>query len=586
MTRIPDHCCRWLVAAVLLGVSAGSDGCGAGNDNQWDAAVDADAEAADAGPDAAPDGGTNHGVDWVTCSLDVNNPFGRLVECALIEVPLRHAEPEGPTIELWVQRVPASTEPKRGQIWFLQGGPGGSGADLGWMLDMVSEQAPSWDLLTTDHRGVGNSARLGCPVQEALGSESGFRITQSEWPACLQHVQGTWGDDLAEFTTTAAARDMGLLVDRLREPGLAVHLFGVSYGTYWLIRYLHLFPDQVDGVILDSIAPPGISLADYDGFTNDIGEDFLGYCAADTLCASHLGADPWATAGQIFDNAAQGSCPGYSALVDPGTERLYLRWALASLLLAEVLREGAPAVLHRLNRCDPDDVLALEHLLTQLWHDEQDVTASEALGSAVLASHIGLSELWSDPLPDASALAALQDGLYFSLGVSPRVAGTQDYWPFYPQDQYVGAWPDTDTPMLMGNGDLDPQTPPWVAQPAASHFTGPHQYYYELPRCAHGLIAQSPVNTPNTPPCFLQMILDFVNDPTAAPDAACLGDIEPIDFNGAHIYSQYLFGTDDLWENPPPSPVPPAVRNPPPGFRRALRWLRQNVPPPRFLRGR
>ena len=130
-----------------------------------------------------------------------------------------------------------------------------------------------------------------------------------------------------------------------------------------------------------------------------------------------------------------------------------------------------------------------------------------------------------------------------------------------------------------------------------THFTGTHQYYFEFPRCAHGLIVQSPVTTPNAPDCFLQMLLDFVDDPTVAPSSACLSDIEPINFQGAHVYSQYLFGTNDLWENSLFPPVPPptspsispsnhAPKNPPPGFDAAQRWLRQNVPTPRFLRER
>ncbi len=578
-----------VLAVAIVTVAACSDDDAVGNNNA-NAAVDADVPPADAGPDAAPDAGSNNNdVQWDLCSLDVNNPFGPLAECAMIEAPLRHAEPDGPTIDLWVQRLEATVTPKRGQIWFLQGGPGASGADLATWLAIVAEQAPEWDLFTTDHRGVGNSARLGCPVQEATGSEGGFGITEAEMPACLQHVQDTWGADLEEFTTTAAAHDMGLLVERIREPDQDVHLFGVSYGTYWLIRYLQLYPNQVDGVILDSIAPPGISLADYDEFMNDIGEDFLGYCATDTLCASHLGSDPWATAGQVFDDVAQGSCPGYSALVDPGTERLYLRWALGFLIRIEIYREIIPAILHRLNRCDDDDVLAVEHLLTTMFSWENYIAPSEALSSAVLGMNIGLSEMWSAPLPDASALEALQDDLYFTLGVSTRFAAFQDLWPLYPPDQYVGAWPTTDTPILMGNGDLDPQTPPWVAQPAQTHLTGTHHYYFEFPRCAHGLLNQSPVTTPDAPHCFLQMLLDFVDDPTVAPDAACLSDIEPIDFDGAHPHSQFLLGTDDLWENPASPPVPPSIhtpQTPPPGFHAAQRWLRQNVPTPRFLRER
>ncbi len=547
------------LAGTVIVVGACSDD-DDGSSNNANAAVDA---GQDAGSDAGSDAGLNNNnyvVEWVSCARDVNEPEGAMVECAMIEVPLRHAEPDGPTIDLWVQRVEATVNPKRGQIWFLQGGPGESGASLAWIMERVGDQAPQWDLITTDHRGVGNSARLECPVQEAAGSDGGFDITEAERPACLQHVQNTWGADLAEFNVTAAAADIGLLVDRIREPDRDVFLYGVSYGTYWLLRYLHLYPNQADGIILDSIAPPGFNYAQYDSFMNDIGEDLMGYCATDTSCVSRLGSDPWVTTGQIFDDLANGSCPGYSALLDVGTERSTLRWALAYLFRVEVYRELVPAILHRLNRCAPADVVSIEHLLTALFLLRDSFSNSDALGSEALRDNIAVSELTPAPSPNAATLEALQDTLYFSLGVSHRNAVAQEIWPVYPADQYVGAWPTTDIPILMGNGDLDPQTPPWVAQPAQAHFTGTHQYFYELPRCSHALVVQSPVTTPGAPHCFLQMLVDFVDDPTTAPASACISDIKPVSFEGAHPYSQYFLGENDMWENgmaPPPPPLMP-----------------------------
>ncbi len=584
MNAIKQLLVSGVAAASLMMAGACSDDDVAGNDNQADAAVDAETPIEDAGPDAAPDGGTDD-INWLPCFLNVNEPSDSpLVECAMIDAPLRYSEPEGQQIELWVQRVPASVTPKKGQIWMLQGGPGGSGASMYWMLEAVAAEAPAWDVLTTDHRGVGNSHRLGCPAQEAVGSEQGHQITMDEWPACIQHVQDTYGADLAEFTATAAGQDMGHLVDRVREPELPVILYGVSYGTYWLIRYLHEYPNQVDGIILDSIAPPGTSFHEYDEFFNDIGEDLMGYCAQDTTCASKLGSDPWAFAAQVFDDVAQSSCPGFSALFDPGTEQYYLRWSLAKLLMVDPWRELAPAVLYRLNRCDPEDVTVMEALFYYLWYYRDRVQATDELYSAVLGQNVGQSELWSASAPDASTLAALENTLFFSVNGSANYGALHESWPVYPQDSYVGAWPTTDIPILMGNGTLDPQTPPWLAAPAQTHFAGTHQYYYELPRSPHGVIMNSPVNSGGTH-CFLQMMLGFMDAPTVAPDESCLNDIKPIEFSSSNP-SLWLFDTSDMWENGSPAPPPPRPTTLSAGARRAMRWLRSTVPVPKFLRDR
>lgn len=48
-------------------------------------------------------------------------------ECATTEVPLSWDEPDGGSIELLVARYPSAT-PNHGQLWLLDGGPGGTGA--------------------------------------------------------------------------------------------------------------------------------------------------------------------------------------------------------------------------------------------------------------------------------------------------------------------------------------------------------------------------------------------------------------------------------------------------------------------------
>ena len=531
--------------------------------------------------DGDGDGGVEE-VNWTACFLYPDSSSQKLAECAMVEVPLRHDEPDGPRIEIWVQRLVGTAFQRRGQIWFLEGGPGGSGADFAPLFDQYSALLPEWDLYTLDHRGVGFSARLGCPQQEAFGSEAGYSITSGEWPDCIQHLQDTWGADLAEFTTSAAAADLGMIIERVREPDKDVHVFGHSYGTYWAIRYLQLYPDQATGVILDSIAPPGISFYDYDVFFNDIGEDFIEYCQNDALCSSKLGADPWATIGLVFSEVEAGGCPGVTALVGAGAERYYMRLALGTLLKNHAMRQFAPAAVYRLDRCDPEDVAALERLFTALFSPPGGPNAYQQRMSTCLFNNVGLSELWEDPLPDPADVAALVAPLYFSAELAPWVAALQDMWPFYPQDQYVGNWPSTTVPVLMMNGDLDPQTPPWVAAPAETHFTGTHHYYYVFPRCAHCVICQSLVQTLGAQNCGVQMLFDFIDDPQAAPDTACLADILPIDFNGDPGYSQWLFGTDDMWENITRKRIPATAKKPP-GFDRAVRWLR-GVPPPEFLR--
>ena len=97
----------------------------------------------------------------------------------------------------------------RGQLWLLNGGPGGSGADFEAVWYLFVAMAPDLELYFIDHRGTGRSARLGCPGAEATWSEGSETIVDEEWSECRDEVSDTWGDGLNGFSTTAAARDLG-----------------------------------------------------------------------------------------------------------------------------------------------------------------------------------------------------------------------------------------------------------------------------------------------------------------------------------------------------------------------------------------
>ena len=73
-------------------------------------------------PDAAvePDAGTSDlDISWQPCTAGIRTT----AECALIQVPLRWENPDDRAITLSLKRVRRSGN--RGQLWLLQGGPGG-----------------------------------------------------------------------------------------------------------------------------------------------------------------------------------------------------------------------------------------------------------------------------------------------------------------------------------------------------------------------------------------------------------------------------------------------------------------------------
>lgn len=71
---------------------------------------------------------------------DGSVPEGAGVQCAAISVPMNHAEPDGPRIDLTVSRIAATGE-RHGVIFTNPGGPGAD--SLGYWAQRIEVLPPS-----------------------------------------------------------------------------------------------------------------------------------------------------------------------------------------------------------------------------------------------------------------------------------------------------------------------------------------------------------------------------------------------------------------------------------------------------------
>lgn len=494
-----------------------------------------------------------HGARFVACSDPTFARYGYVGDCATVRVPLDYAAGEGGAgIDVLVNRIvsaSASGHHARGQLWLLQGGPGGTAAGLAEIARGISSLVPDLDVYAIEHRGVAASAGLTCQV---AGGGAGDGLD-----ACVASLVERWGSrGLAAFSTTNAALDLTRAVDATRAPGEQVYVYGVSYGTYWAQRYLQVAPaGQASGVVLDSILPPvGQPVSRFDEQLDPQAKKLAAACATDAACSAALGADPWSALETIRDHIAEGHCPG---TLDATNRRV-----LATLLESWQGRPYALAAMARYERCAPEDVLALSHLVTALGRTASGSATATGVGEGIasnlaspaLAYNVLFSELYESPPPDASVMAARYAQAVFPAGAAD-LAGARAVWPTYGGDSYVGTWATSTTPMLMMNGTLDFQTPIESARTVGEHFTGAHQTFVEIPNAAHGVLLQSPVRTAGAPSCGMQIAASFLRDPLAAtPDTSCVADLAPLSFAGATTDALRLFGTTDAW-----APVPQAA---------------------------
>lgn len=508
-----------------------------------DAGADAGASPADAGAD----GGLVLQVTWRPCPLKTGLA-GTNAECAVLAPPLEASTPNGPRIEYFVKRYRPPGGRGLKALWMLQGGPGASGLVFEGLSEQLATRFPDVDYYFPDHRGTGRSSRIDCPLQEAPQSEGGLSITAAEWPACLAAVQERLGPQLAAYNVTNAANDVGLAIAATRKPGQPVFIYGVSYGTFLAHRYLQLFPDQVDGVVLDSIAPPGISLYRQDADAHEAARDYFAACSADPTCGAKLPM-AWQTAEALFAKLKMGHCPDIAVPVLP--THVLLRRAFGSFLMDPGLRGYIAPIVYRANRCEPKDVEALKVLMAQISAEPASLPLELQLWGWLLTHNILHSEFGETPTPTAAQLQALREGAVASRDVTEGFEATLSIWPRYAPDRFVGGWADTPMPLLMLNGGLDPATILRKAREFRPRFSRPNQTWVEFPTASHTTISSSPFvdERGERRSCGTRLMMAFMDAPRGSLDTGCVAKVEGINFAFPNAgLTQALFGTTNAWE--------------------------------------
>lgn len=488
-------------------------------------------------------------------------PAGYSGACALIDVPLDHGATGGKTIKVLVNRL-ATTSKATAQLWMLQGGPGGSAADLNELGLTLAKSLVGFDIYTFEHRGVGASERLYC--KEPAWTNPTKDEVDAFWKKCADDMSAKWPDGgLQKFSTTQAALDLGVAIDMVRKPGQKVFVYGVSYGTYWAQRYLQVRGEQPDGVVLDSIVSPGVQfMSKFDEQFELVAKKLAELCKGDAFCKTKLGDEPWARVQTLVTSLRTKTCVGA-----PPPE--FAMSAFKTMLMQWGLNAIAFSVLHRYDRCAANDIAALKRLEEVLAAGNP---AANPRFSQVLHFNVKYSELWETPPPTEAVLKARAESLVLG-GEIFKEQALESYWPKYPRDMYVGAFPVTKKPVLVLNGDLDAQTTIVTASAAKSVYTAPGQAFIELPGANHGVIAQSPV--PGQPPCGEQIITAWLKSPSSTPPTDCIARMAKLSFEGDEGMINFIYGRSSAWDEATTPSTPSAFKWSPERIERAVERLRE-----------
>jgi len=175
-------------------------------------------------------------------------------QCTTLTVPLDYARPDGTTIKLVMNRLPATDQKQRiGPLLTNPGGPGGSG--LGFAFGAKTFFSPGlrarYDIVGLDPRGVGLSSPVNCNATSQQQQQSNALAAAT---VLAQACQKTSGKIIPYVGTDNAARDMDIARAALGESKL--DYYGVSYGTLLGQVYAQEFPKNVGRMVLDSVVNP------------------------------------------------------------------------------------------------------------------------------------------------------------------------------------------------------------------------------------------------------------------------------------------------------------------------------------------
>ena len=449
------------------------------------------------------------------CPFDI--PDAATVDCAVLTVPERHANPNGATLQLAVAVLRAGNgNAKPDPVLYLEGGPGGSaltGLDAWVGIPLTADR----DFILFDQRGTGYSE----PGLFCERYEYDFDVDAADSPtyykACAQFLEAD-GIDLSAYNSAESAADVAMLVRALGYQ--QVNLYGISYGTRIALTVMRDHAEVVRAVVLDSPYPPQVQ-----GFEQQAPNGWSAMHALFEACAADFECDDaipdlerrfgdfvqMTEIDPIFYDFGDGEYDYYGTdFIDMLFELMYDTAAIPYIPAAlNELINGDPqafADLHYGDYEDDDESLTEEDVLSV--DDSDGVFNSVHCTEEIPFNDLSVAEAQADPIPDA-----FQEGLYLSVEDQFAVCAAWDV-------EALGAIETqpvvSDVPTLVLVGQFDPITPPIWGEASVSTLS--RGTLVVMPGAGHSVI--------DSGDCGAALGVAFLDNPTQTLDSSCVADVD------------------------------------------------------------
>lgn len=400
---------------------------------------------------AAEEGERRGAVAMVPCFVEgVRAP----ARCGTVRVFEDRARGEGRTIDLQVVVIPAlSASPAPDPVFFLAGGPGQAASQIaGFSLGIADRLHEKRDFVLVDQRGTGRSHPLFCetpPDDAPIAERLDTALDEASVDLCREEQDA----DLRLYTTAIAVEDLDGVRAALGYE--KINLWGTSYGTRVGLAYVRAHGEHARSMVLDSVAPMSLylplSLAkDAERALARLFAD----CAAEPACGAafpELGPRLRAFVDRLDEEPlrvkVRHPVTGVSEEVVMG--RAAFVGGLRGLLYSADLAALVPFALDRAMKGELEPFVAMTRAL------------SGGLERQV-ATGMFLSVVCSEDVPflregDVEREAA---GTIFGPGAGLEIVRACARWPRGDVPRGFRDPVESDVPVLLLSGDLDPVTPP------------------------------------------------------------------------------------------------------------------------------
>jgi len=440
-----------------------------------------------------------------SCELNGPQSLSTSARCGTLSVPENPDLADGRTLDLAFAVVPArASSPQPDPVFFLAGGPGQSALDVAPMIAAALRDVNrDRHLVFLDQRGTGDSNPLNCEFDEQDDwLEMDFDRINAELKRCL----ADWDADVQFYTSTDAARDLDQLRQQLNFE--QINLIGGSYGTRLGQVYLRNYPQPVRSVVLDAVVPTRLRLGSEHAVKLDKTLNILfDQCSQSEACSSEFPniktafrnlIDRYRDSGQSITIAHPRT--GQSTPIEFSSD--VLASALRFLAYSPQTQMIIPYLVHEAETTGSPNRIASQAMIVS-----DQITGNIALG---LNFAVGCSEDWPSWPRDIDASNTVLGNT-----MTEFYETVCSWWP-------AGAAPtnfhdpfDSEAPVLILSGELDPVTPPEYGDEVDQQFSN-----------SLHLVGQGLGHTVMGHPCFSDIIRQFFNSASVDElDTACTEEL-------------------------------------------------------------